>query len=396
MTEINMNEVNSALQDLRSEFDKKSQDLGKIEKINTILDAHEVKNQELVSSIKSAESKNEELEKKLGELEAKASSPMLHSGDDEKEAAKFELKAYENYFSKGDKALSDEMNVKYLRTDVNSDGGYLVPVEESSEIIKNVTEISDVRSLARVRTLNAKTLRLPVRSGLLTGGWAGEGETGLDSCSTYGREELVAKKLTVSCAITIEELQDATPNMVSEINSDVAEGFRQLEGNAFVLGDGVQKPEGLLASTTNITQVNASGSSTFTFDDLIKLTGELKVGYNPTYAFNRQTLAFIRTLKDGASAYIWRAGNLGAGVPNAINGVSYAVLQDMPTIATNALPVIYGDFSRGYLIGDRAGMSVVRDETTLKKQGKVEFTFMKRLDGAVIQPEAFKILKTVA
>jgi HK97 family phage major capsid protein len=354
-------------------------------KINEFLDSQESKNQELVAKQAETLKAASELEEKMGSLEAEIKrSPM---GSDEAESKKSEMKAFSEFFSKG------SVDTKYLRTDINPDGGYLVPVEQDLGLsIKNITEISNVRSLAKVRTMNAKTLRLSTRSSLLTAGWAGEGEVGIDSFSNYGKEELVAKKLQVSCGITIEELQDATPNMISEIGSDVNERFAQVEGASFVNGDGSKKPEGFMFNA-DITSINSGDASLITFDSLISLTGELKTGYNPVYAFNRRTLADIRKLKDGAGAYIWRAGNLGAGLPNTINGVSYAILEDMPDIAASAFPVIYGDFFRGYLIGDRAGMSVVRDELTLKKEGKVEFTYIKRLDAQVVQPEAFKKLK---
>ena len=114
------------------------------------------------------------------------------------------------------------------------------------------------------------------------------------------------------------------------------------------------------------------------------------------YAFNRRTLANIRTMKDGSGAYIWQAGNLAAGVPNTIAGSSYAILEDMPDIGAGLFPVIYGDFFKGYLIGERSGMTVIRDEVSLKKEGKVELTFMERLDAQVVLPEAFKKIRIAA
>ena len=357
-------------------------------KINEFLDSQEAKNQELVKAQAESKKEKDELESKFNSLEAELKRAPI--GSDEAESKKAELSAFKNFFSTG------AVDTKYLRTDINPDGGYLVPVEQDlTPSIRKITEISNVRALAKVRTMNAKTLRLSTRSSLLTGGWAGEGELGIDSCSTYGREELVAKKLQVSCGITVEELMDATPNMISEIGSDVNERFTQMEGAAFVNGDGSKKPEGFMFNP-DITSIDSGDANAITFDSLIDLTGELKTGYNPVYVFNRRTLAAIRKLKDGASNYIWRAGNLGAGVPNSINGVSYAILEDMPDIGANAFPVMYADFFRGYLIGDRAGMSVVRDEVSLKKEGKVEFTYMKRLDAQVVQPEAFKKLKIAA
>ena len=99
---------------------------------------------------------------------------------------------------------------------------------------------------------------------------------------------------------------------------------------------------------------------------MFKLTGELKVGYNPLFGFNRQTLAFLRTLKGTNGQYLWQA-SLGEGAPGTIAGLPYAVMQDMPSIATNALSVILGDFARGYQIIDRTGTAVIRDDYTRKK-----------------------------
>jgi HK97 family phage major capsid protein len=368
---------------------RKSHEEGNIalkNELNAKLDAQEIKNANLVKTIALEKKAREDGEAKLAAFEADMKRGNLQGSD--KEVKKLEMKAFENLIIKGSHRLSDA-EMKYLRTDSNVDGGYLVPIEQSSEIIKKITEVSDVRAFAKVRTLNAKTLRLSTRSALLTGGWAGEAEEGLTNNSQYGREELVAKKLTVSSAITIEELQDAGVNMVNEMSSDVRERFAQLKGASFVNGTGSKQPEGFMANA-DITSIVSGNAALLTYDSLIKVTGELKTGYNPIYAFNRRTLANIRTMKDGNGAYIFQAGNLGAGVPNQIGGSSYAVLEDMPDIGAGLFPVIYGDFFKGYLIGERAGMTVIRDDLSLKKQGKVEFTFMERLDAMVVLPEAFK------
>jgi len=298
-------------------------------KINDFLDKQEEANQKLISDLAVKAKTEKEAEDRMNVIEVELK--RLPIGNPEVNSKKEELKAYHLFMTKGDKNLS-EAELKFLRTDVDPDGGFLVPVEQDLAVsIKKITEISNVRAVAKVRTLNAKTLRLSTRSTLLSGGWAGEAEEGVDSNSTYGREELTAKKLQVSSAITVEELQDATPNMISEINSDVVERFAQLEGLAFVNGDSNKKPEGFMINE-DIPSIDSGQATTFDFDNLIDLTGELKKGYDPIYAFNRQTLAFIRKLKDDAGNYIWRQGNLGAGIPNAINGDPYIILQDMPSI----------------------------------------------------------------
>jgi HK97 family phage major capsid protein len=53
----------------------------------------------------------------------------------------------------------------------------------------------------------------------------------------------------------------------------------------------------------------------------------------------------------------------------------------------------FGDFRRGYTIVDRTGMSIIRDEYTLKKLAKVEFTMNRWNTGAVTLSDAIKLLK---
>ena len=172
---------------------------------------------------------------------------------------------------------------------------------------------------------------------------------------------------------------------------DVAEDFAQIEGAAFISGNGVKKPFGFL-NDADIEVVNTGVADNITADSLIDITGTIKDGYNAVYTMNRKTLADIRQLKDGSGAYLWASG-LAAGMPNTINGERYVSMIDMPDIASNALAVSYGDFRRGYYIVDRVGMTMIRDEVTLATSGKVKFVFNRRVGGKTVLPEAIKILK---
>ena len=68
----------------------------------------------------------------------------------------------------------------------------------------------------------------------------------------------------------------------------------------------------------------------------------------------------------------------------------------MPNKATNAFPIAFGDFFRGYTIVDRTGTRFIRDEVTRKKEAIVEFEVMRWNTGQVTLVEAIKLLKTVA
>jgi len=359
--------------------------------LNGKLDGLESKNQELVTKQledeKAITAREDEAKGRIDDLEKKLLR-MPAGGDGS--AAKAEVKALETFITKGQGNLSPE-ELKYLRTDSDTDGGYLAPNEYVNEIIKSITEVSPIRSIARVRRTSSKAIEVPKRTSAASGGWTGEGETRSSSESAYGMVEIPANKLTAVSIATVEMLADSAFNMETEMNADIVETFAQLEGAAFVTGNGVKKPQGFMVNG-DIAITNSGVANAITADSLITISGELKDGYNGMYVMNRRTLATIRTLKDGQGQYLWQNG-IALGLPSTINGDRYVSAIDMADIAANALPVAYGDFSRGYTIVDGVNLAFVRDSFTLAADGKVRIIAHRRVGGEVVQPEAIKHLK---
>jgi len=60
-------------------------------------------------------------------------------------------------------------------------------------------------------------------------------------------------------------------------------------------------------------------------------------------------------------------------------------------VAANSYSVAFGDFAKGYLIVDRAGISVLRDPYSAKPY--VLFYTTKRVGGGVQNFDALKVLK---
>ncbi len=65
--------------------------------------------------------------------------------------------------------------------------------------------------------------------------------------------------------------------------------------------------------------------------------------------------------------------------------------EDMPNIASNSYSIAFGDFQRGYLVVDRAGIRVLRDPYSAKPY--VLFYTTKRVGGGVQDFDAIKLLK---
>lgn len=391
---ITTEEVLGAVKALRDEFEKKSPNFEKIETIEASLEQFEVKNQELLETIKGKEKAEEEFKERMDAIELElARAGGAGQGKNYKDSE--EYKSLQIYCSKGMEFLNQEQKAT-LRTDSDVQGGFLVMAEMDNAITKKIVEVSPIRTIARVRTIGSKSLNVPIRNTIPAATYEGEAETGTDDTSTYQNETLTTFRQTVTVPITQDMLMDSAFDMESEIMSDAGESFALGEGSGFVAGTGFKQPEGFTVNAEVLADARISAvSATIGFDDMMNLTGDLKTGYNPVYVFNRRTLAFLRTLKGGDGHPLWMPGMNGV-VMNTINGFPYLIANDMPDIASATIPVAFGDFARGYTIVDRTGMSVVRDEFTAKKQAIIEFTLNRWNTGQVTLAEAIKLLQTKA
>lgn len=389
-----LDKMNEALGFIRDEVKSASPRLDNLEKAHAELDKQEKENQKLMTELAEKANKATELEEKMVSLEADLKRGNFAG---EKKAEKTEeLKGFEAMLVKGVKTAHMEGELKFLRTDNNENGGYLAPSEYSNEIIKKITEVSPVRQVARVIPTTSKELKIAKRSGLVSGGWVGEGAAASASNSTYGEESLRPEKMMVYTDISIEMLRDAAFNMRNEITSDISEDFAKLEGAAFISGDGVGKPEGLLTNA-NVGTYNSGDASALTADSLFAIQGEIPSGYNLSWMLNRKTLhQHVRTLKNGSGDYLFQMGLGSTDMPNTIAGEPYFLANDMPDVAANANALIIGDFAKCYYIVDNVNIEFLEDAYTQATSGKRRFIAYKRTGGQVVLAEGLKKLKIAA
>ena len=380
---------NESFYDFKKEMEKgKEADQSKLAKIEAELDKYEAKNQGLVVEIENEKKSKLEIEERLMSFE----KMLLNVPASKQNEVKEEMNAFNSFLKSGEKGLSQEDIQKfYLRTDINTDGGYLVPVDYRNELLKNITEISPVRNVARIITTTRGTVEIPTRTAISTASWVGEGGTQSESNSTYGLSVINTKELSVFSVATYKMLNDSAFNIADEIRKDVTEAFAKAEGTAFVDGSGVNQPEGFMTNAS-VAEINSGNATAITADSLIEVAGELKSGYNPIYGLNRKTLASVRRLKTGDGQYLWMPG-IAAGQPNTINGYPYIEMPDLDDEAGSAYPVIFGDFARAYYIVDGMSLRMIRDDNTQATSGKVRFIFIKSVGAKVVLPEALKKIK---
>jgi HK97 family phage major capsid protein len=209
-------------------------------------------------------------------------------------------------------------------------------------------------------------------------------------------------------AATQALLDDSAVNIDQWIADEVHVAFAQQEGTAFITGDGIAQPKGLLTYDTvaqsawvwgklGVLNTGVAGGfpATVPSDKLMDLVYSVKSGYrsNATFLMNRATQSAIRKMKDGMGHYLWAPGGTPGEAPTIL-GFPVAESEDMPDIAANSLSLAFGDFRRGYLVVDRVGIRVLRDPYSAKPY--VLFYTTKRVGGGVQDFDAIKLLKFAA
>jgi HK97 family phage major capsid protein len=125
------------------------------------------------------------------------------------------------------------------------------------------------------------------------------------------------------------------------------------------------------------------------------MVASLRRGYatNAVFMLNANTLAIVSKWRDSEGRLIY-SPSIQAGVPSMLLGYPVWVNEDMPNVASNAFPIAFGDFRRGYLVVDRLGLNILPDPYT--KKPFVLYYTTRRVGGGVQDFRAIKLLKIAA
>ena len=317
--------------------------------------------------------------------------------------------AFEAYIRSGDERKLRAFEEKAMSYGTAQDGGYLVPDETEREIGRRMAQISPIRSIATVRRISSAVLKKPFATSGIGTGWVAE-TAARPQTSTSGLAELSfpTAELYAMPAATGALLDDSMVDLDAWIAGEIETVFAEQEGAAFVNGDGANKPRGFLNysqvadsswSWGNVGYIPTGEAASLPADSptdkLIELVYALKAGYrqNASWVMNRKTQATLRKLKDANRQYIWQPP-AAAGSKAMLMGFPVVEAEDMPDIDAGKAPIAFGDFRRGYLMVDRAGVRVLRDPYSAKPY--VLFYTTKRVGGGIQNFEAIKLLKVAA
>ena len=317
-------------------------------------------------------------------------------------------KAFNAYLRSGDddglRGLT--LEGKAMSTAVTADGGYLVDPQTSERIQSLLLSTSCLRSVANVVQVEATSFDVIVDRSEVGSGWATETAATTETATpVIERISIKLHELAAMPKASQRLLDDSAFDVEGWLAEKIATRFIRAEAAAFITGDGLDKPKGILLPTKvadatwtwgNIGYVPTGAAADFATsnpaDCIINLVYALGADYraNGTFLMNSKTVGAVRKMKDADGRFLWSDG-LAAGEPSRLMGYPVVVSEDMPDIAAGAYAIAFGDFHAGYTIAERPDLRILRDPFSAKPN--VLFYANKRVGGDITDYAAIKLLK---
>lgn len=293
-----------------------------------------------------------------------------------------------------------------LMGNVDSLGGFLVPEDFMTEMIRELMGFTVVRPLAKVRPTSRQAASYLTVTGSgnaqyssgVTGSWRGEGWTTnqanlpVQTQPRFGRERV---PVHIWCPdvieITMELMEDSAVNLDGEVRTLLAEVRAMDEDSAFLLGTGIGTPKGIITEAADglITTVNSGASNAQSYVGLVNMYTSLAAQYRgrATWCMNSFTLGLLMQLEDTEGHHIFPTNT----IPTSLFGRPMVFSEFLADgNANNNLSMIFGDFSY-YAIADRMDMRIIR--LTEKFAPNIGIMAVARVGGQVLKTAPFRVQK---
>lgn len=336
------------------------------------------------------EQKLNKLNQELDNLSQKTISqkrPILGSTKQRQSSMQYK-QAFNDYVRKG-----LETEISNIQGVVSENGGYAVSEDVFGEIDTFLSQHSTIRKLSSPISISHDSFDIVSSKSDVEGCWS-DGVLAANVSDAFEKKTIATYDLTAQPKVTQRILDDSHVDIEKWIANRVAEVFLNYENEAFIKGNGIEKPKGI-TNNSSVERIFNSIVNQIQVEDLMNLYYSLDDVYIKDAAFimNRETVHKIRTLKDANGNYLWMPGLI-SGTSDTLLGTPLYTNQSVQTASESGSDVIiFGNLKQGYQIVDRGGVFVQRDPYTNKPF--VTFFVTKRTGGDVVNAKAIKILRNI-
>jgi HK97 family phage major capsid protein len=294
---------------------------------------------------------------------------------------------------------------KALGVNPDTAGGFLVPVEQSNQIIELLRSESTVLPLCRTIPMASETLTIPKLTGGATSTWVGENAALTENDATFGQIRLVAQKLGIFMKISNELMADSDPAVDTIIREDMAREAASEIDRVILNGSGVGNEPLGLANIPDVTKTALNAAPTYAnLSDAISRVEVENVSANPewNWVIHPRDKSTLRQLEDTRGGYIFNelgANFAGQGnIPNQLLGYAWNSTTEVPldTADNNETNIYFGQWN-DVIVGMRktleivasqeAGSSFQNDQTWLRA--------ILRMDVNIRHAESIEVLTDV-
>ena len=292
-----------------------------------------------------------------------------------------------------------EQRASGLNEGVSSEGGFLVPQEFLSDLIRRTYDRAVLSSRCRRIGIGAafNGIRIPTidetsrvdgsRLGGVRAYWGAEGGAGTGSKPAFGQFALDLQKLIALCYATDEMLADSTV-LGSFIPDAFAEELAFQADSAVFYGDGVGKPLGILNAPCLVTVAAEGGQTadTINFPNVSKMWSRMwgRSRANAVWLINQDAEPTLFTM-----AFPNAAGTVPAYLPaNSLANSPYGTLFGRPVIPVEQCStvgdvgdIVLADLSQ-YLLIDKGEPKTDTSIHVKFTTDEMAFRFVYRVNGA--------------
>jgi HK97 family phage major capsid protein len=278
-------------------------------------------------------------------------------------------------------------------------GGYTVPPEFFSQLLAIAAEENAFRQYAFVQPMASATLQFPFLDittapstagispffGGVVANWTAEAQTRTETEPKFKMMELKANELSGYSVSSNILLQDAAFGLEKFLMTLFGKAVAWYEEYAFLQGNGVGKPLGLLNAPATLTALSSGRTSAghLSYADVAAMLASLlPSSYGKAHWWISPTVVTdLLQLKDGANRAIFISIDQGAVKAPIwkLLGMPVHITEKLPALGT-AGDILLADPSL-YVIGDRMALEIAASEHVNFLANQMTWRFVERIDG---------------
>jgi HK97 family phage major capsid protein len=257
-----------------------------------------------------------------------------------------------------------------------------VPVSFYDQVFQVARLVGPMLDTSEIfNTTSGENITVPTMTAYSTAALTAEGSAIAESDPTFSSITLGAYKYSFLIGVSNELIADAGFNLESLLAEQAGNAIGFTVNNVLTIGDGNDKPNGLVTAAGSGITGGTAVSGAFTADNLIDLIYSLDGAARrlPGVGFmaNTSSLGAMRKLKDNSGQYLYQVG---VGQPDSFAGFPIFENPAMASAALGAKSVVFGHLP-SYKVRMAGGLQVASSTDYAFNKDQTFYRFLMRVDG---------------